>query len=515
MRSNSVRAIPSRALRSTSRTFARLVAGVACLGLGLGCATSSPDRQEFVEVRTERFRVTSSLSPEATIAFARSLEFFHAGVRNLAGLDAAPPLEPPMPVFVFDDRSFGRPFAVESEAAFLIDDVAAPVIVFRGARDFAARATPEFRQRLARRILRDHAPDELPLWYEEGGSRLASSILETGEGVLVGRMIDEDQRAVLDWRGHSVAAALGRFDLSGASQQERARFTAQAFAIAHTLEFAPRSRRPGGGTLLGAFQTAITSPDVATRDRAFAAIGLSPEHLAARVYRHLEQGPVPVRQLEARGFDPRRLSAEALTPSESRLRMGRLALGLDRPALAREIFERLLARTPDSIAARIGLAEALARLGEPDAAMEQLAGVRLPDDPTGPLALDLADAHRAVAVATGDEPVRRDALAAARALYDGAQAEAAATARAAEGLARLALEVPGQDPAAATPWLDVAHRARAGSLEIELLRALVDARTGHARSAMVRLRNVVTRSPDAQLRDRARALLESGVAASD
>ena len=108
-----------------------------------GCASRSPDRQEFVEIRSPNFILTSSLSREKSIEFARSLEFFHVGVRSILGQVEDLPAAAPAMVFVFDDRSLGRPFAVHNQAAYLLDEVEAPILVFRGDRDFAAWATPE------------------------------------------------------------------------------------------------------------------------------------------------------------------------------------------------------------------------------------------------------------------------------------------------------------------------------------------------------------------------------------
>src|SRR5690606_21758610 len=105
----------------------------------------------------------------------------------------------PTSVYFFDDRTVGRPFAVQNEAAYLIDAVETPILVFRGGRDFAARATPALRASHARRVLRDEVSAELPLWFEEGIAWLAGSAEETPEGVHVGRMIAAFRRSVLDW----------------------------------------------------------------------------------------------------------------------------------------------------------------------------------------------------------------------------------------------------------------------------------------------------------------------------
>lgn len=497
---------------SGPRALALLAVG-ACTLLS-GCASRAPLAQTFIEVRSENFVLTSSLSQDETLEFARSLEYFHAGVRSLIGVDADSSLREPAPVMLFDDRSPGRPYAVAHEAAYLIDAVEAPMLVFRGARDFAARATPELRQRYARRLLRDAAGRETPLWYEEGVSRLACTMSETAKGVHVGRILESDRQAVLDWRGKSLQGVLSRFDLSDASAPERARFTAQAWGIAHLLEFGSEANS-AGAALRDEHRRLLAAARAGDAGDLLAGVELSAETLTQRVYRHLETGRPRVRMLEARGFDPRRLAPKSLSRAEGRIRLGRLALRLERPELARDAFLRALEKDPDAVAATFGLAEAVARAGDPGRASALLASAeRAPDAasespgaPAPDLALAAADAYRALASTTPDEPERKRAVARARSLYSDLASGPSPSTSAQIGLALLHLDVPGEDPAGALGWLDRARATRAGSLELELLRARAESRMGETRSAAIRARNVVTRAPDALLVAAARALL--------
>jgi len=115
----------------------------------------------------------------------------------------------------------------------------------------------------------------------------------------------------------------------------------------------------------------------------------------------------------------------------------------------------------------------------------------------------------ALAAMTDSETRRRSEAALARALYERALEDPAFGARAAFGLAQLALEVPGADVSEAERWIEVARGKRGGSLALDLAFAEFESRTGAVRSARIRARHVVTRSPDALEREAARALLES------
>jgi tetratricopeptide (TPR) repeat protein len=486
--------------------------GIGCVsGLLIalaGCAARSPHQQEFVELRTRNFLITSSLSPDGTIAFARSLEYFHTGVLALLGLSLDAAVVSPTPVYLFDDRSLGRPFAVASEAAYLLDEVEAPVLVFRGARDFEARATPDLRHRYAHRVLRDHARTERPLWYEEGVSQLARTVEEVGNGVLIGRADSELKQVVLDWHRGELSSVMQRFDLSDDTRSQRALFEAQSWAIAHTLEFSGPAGS-GSDTLLDAYRRALDAREAEQQERALAAIGLSREALEARIYRHLEADRSRVRLLEPRGFDPSGSSLVPISRAESRTRLGELALLLDRPVLAADYFERALDDEPDHPRARLGHAFASAVRGEPAQGESLALALALPADPPAALQIAAGDAARAIAAASSDPELRDEALALARERYADALRSPSPSARAEMGMAESYLEVEGEDPAGAALWIEAARKRRGGSLLLELRLAQSEASSGAERSAQIRARNVISRTHDRVIEKQARALLES------
>jgi hypothetical protein len=499
--------LAGRISRRAVRIAAVVVAGLVVALLGLGCASSTPARQEFVELRTRSFHLTSSLSEEETREFARRLEFFHAGVLLLLGLDEEATPGVPTPVLLFDDRSFGRPFALNNDAAYLLDAVDAPVLVFRSARDFTARATPDLRHRYAHRVLRDHSREERPLWYEEGVAQLARTLEEVGDGVRIGRVDGELTRLVLDWRREDLLSVLQRTDLSGATRLQRELFDAQVWSIAHTLEFSGRAGS-ASDSLLDRYREALDSKDAAVREEAFDAIGLSPAALVARIYRHLEARQSRVRVIEPRGYDPRRVTLAPISRAESRTRLGELALSIDRPELAARHFELALEDEPDHLRARIGHVEATARQGTLGSVEEMFEILALAPDAPGALQVAAGDAARAIARASVDPAVRSRARDLARERYAAVLAGAEPSARAQLGMALSYLEIEGEDAAASLEWIEAARRIRAGSLRLELALAEAEARTGAVRSAQIRARNVVSRTHDVYLERSARDLLD-------
>lgn len=484
-----------------------LLAGLAA-SWGTGCASRSPERQDFVEVRTASFMVTSSLGPDETLEFAHNLELFHAGLRALLGLeDEIVPLAP-TPVYVFDDRSFARPFAVRNQAAYLIDQVEAPVLVFRGGRDFAARATPELRQRYAQRMLRDRAPVERPLWFEEGVSQLARSMNETARGSRVGAIVPEFKLVVLDWKQGELIASLNRFDLSEETRPERERFSARAWAIAHSLEFAG-SPASANQTRLDAYRRALDESGTVQLERALAATGLDEESLQKLIYKHLEVRRPKIRLIEMRGFDVRRLTPAALSKGESNARLGELALRIGKPDLASKHFELALKADPKNPRARIGRAVAAARAGRLDVVDATFQSLALLADAPAEYHAGAGDAYLAVARASASPRERLEALAKARESYGHGVRGPTPSARAQLGMAQTYIDLEGEDAREAIPWLDAARKTRPGSLELDIWQARAEAGAGESRLAQIRLRNVVSRTHDLDQEEEARALLDS------
>ncbi|MBY0400988.1 hypothetical protein K2X89_11875, partial [Myxococcota bacterium] len=399
------------------------------------------------------------------------------------------------------------PSAVLSQASLLFAEVEGPVLVFRGGRDFAARATPELRQHYAQRLLRDRAPTERPLWYEEGVSQLARSMTESAQGCRVGAVVPEFKQAVLDWRHGELVGSLNRSDLSEETRPERERFSARTWAIAHTLEFTgqPVSTKQ---TRLDAYRRALDLRGTGQVERAFAAIGLDQEALQKRIYEHLEQRRPKVRLVELRGFEIDRLKVLSLPRAESIARLGELALRIGRPELAEAHFELALKTDPMNARARIGRAVASARAGRVEIVDTTFRKLELRADAPVEFHASAGDAYLAVARASTRASDRRAALVKARESYEYGVRGPTPSARAQLGMAETWLDLEGEAPGEAIAWIEAARKTRPGSLELELAMARAELQTGESRLAAIRLRNVVSRTHDRDQEAAARALLD-------
>lgn len=475
-------------------------------GLASGCASRSPFSQDFVEVRTPNFIVTSSLGEEPTLALARQLEFLHTGVLVELELPAEAPALPPTRVLAFDGRSMGRPFAVRAETAYLMPTIDGPLLVFRAAGSFDERASPDLRHRYAHRVLRDRARTAAPLWYEEGVAWLASTIQARGRGVRIGALVPEFRRAILDWRYEDLTSDFWRSDLSEETKKKREDFSARAWAVSHTLGFADGAVTKQN-TPFSLFRRAVAFGDAGDVREALGKLGLGRRSLTERVYEHLENDRIQVRQITVQGWDSEAIEVVPLPPAESRSRLGLLAVDLGKPAVALDYLERALAADDEHARARAGMAQAVA-LDERYDEIEPWARSAVEAGESDPeVQLRIAVACRLAGQRDPRTDRRSGWLEGARKHYVRALELDRRNARARVGMAAVML-AEGADPEAVRPWLDAARTLRPGSLEVELWQARLDAAAGAEVAAEMRARTVASRSHWPALERAARELID-------
>ena len=484
---------------------------VGVIALTSGCASTSAFNQNFVEVRTPNFHITSSLGDGPTRDLVRDLEVFHAGVLFALGLDKEDRSAPATLVLAFDGRGAIRPFAVRGAAAYLVPATDAPLLVVRTTGGFRTRVDSELRHRYAHRVLRDRSLARLPVWYEEGRSQIARTVRVYPLGAEVGR-IDPDFRArLLDWRRSDWREVLAVRDLSAELTPARERFAVRAWALLHMLLF-DRSYR-GNTAVLDSVRRAFEAGDAGSLADRVADFG-SNDELKARVYAHLERDEHRVGRMRVEGIPSADLVLSRLRPEIARDRLGGLALALGRPQVAREYFERALEVASDDPSALAGLALATARASESE---ETEALIKR----AGSVAKGDADAlarlgHAFVALAEGSESsdVRGDRLDSARQMFDASLTVDENHISALIGMGKSFLSSGGREGTAedserARKSFERVKRLRPGALEVDLLLARAAHQSRRPRTALPYLGEVLSRSHSTELRNRAKQLFDS------
>jgi len=503
---------PLRPSPRRTRYFLRLplaslsgVFGSLALVALLGCATGSPFNQNFVEVLTPNFRVTSSLGEKPTRVLARDLEAFHSGVLSALGLNPSAQRNHPTQVIAFDGRGFSRPFAERGASASLIPTLDGPVLMIRAEGDIRERVDDELRHRYAHRILRDLSRADAPLWYEEGRAQVGGTVQQKEDVVIIGRSNEAFRRMLLDWRRDNLVEGLSRRSLAEATSAERERFDAESWATVHTLLF-DSAKRGKGAAALNSVRVAFESSSPRRLETATAALG-SESELTARIYTHLEEDRYRVDRLVVSGFTPEDLVVEPLAPAIARDRLAQLALDLERPALAAEYFERALRDRPDYAPALAGQVLADALLGRTQGLEERVAALEKSAEAEIETLSRLALALLAAAVDAEEVNLRSARLRSTRAIFERILGLDPGNIIASVGIGS-SLLVEGEDFEAARKWFEAAQRESRGALGLDLLMARGAIQSGRPNSAKAHLVRALSRSHSRRIRKKARELLE-------
>lgn len=475
--------------------------------LGVGCASVSPWNQDFVEVSTPNFVILSSFGESETRTLARELEVFHAGVLYAVGLPPDARLPSPTRVLAFDDRSLGRPFAIRGESASLVPGVDAATLLIRAPGSLRERVDHMTRHRYAHRVLRSRSIVRPPLWYEEGRAQVAGTVEVSDASAEIGQGVPEHAAALRAWRRSDLADVFDVQSVADRSLAQRREFEAASWAVVHAILF-EGPRKQAGRRALDRVRAAYEGARPVALARAVEALGPRPE-LVARIHEHLDARRHRVDRVQVVGLAERELATRALSVAASRIALARLAFDLDRPALALDYLDRALEADRTSASARSGRALALARLGRRADAENELAiavGAKT-ETPLADLWALLAAVELAVTSDTASEAA--PFLASARSIMEGMDGRVSdgTEAQAALGLARAAL-APGQEIEAGLARVETARRAAPGSLRVDLVAAELQAARGRERAAAILAADVVSRTHDAGLRERAARWLD-------
>ena len=484
------------------------------LGLGvltlLGCATSSPFNQSFLEAQTAHFEIISSLGDDETIELARELERIHSAALFLLGEPQGGSGAEKTRVLAFDGRSFGRPFALRGEPAYYLPQADAGTIVIRAGGDWARRVDADLLHRYAHRLARSGTQGSRPLWMEEGQARLIGATRSVGGRLQVGAPNEEFLALIRDWKRGNLASVLLAADLSQETHAQRELFEARAWSLVQWIRFGPRN--DPGVVALRRYVAEIEERGAMSSDRGHATLPADLDGIANRIHDYISQDQFRVEVLRTRGEVGFVVGPRPISQARARSALGRLALAIGDARLAREYFERALQSEAD-------LPEALAGLAEAHAQLESFAEVEGRLERAALLAGDdarvqawIGDAWLAAAQSTEEAGERRRRLERARTHFRRSLALDATGIDARVGLG-MSHGLMGEDPVQGLEWLESAARLRPGSLVIELERARLELALGRRAAARARAREIISRTHHEPLIRSAREVLGEAEAA--
>ena len=493
-----------RSFRIPSLAAAWTVAA-ASASLLLGCATAPSQVENWWTLRTRHFEITSALDPDATRRLGADLELFRSGVEFLLGsqLESAPIRTR---VFAFDGRSVTRPFALRGVPSYILPSADGLLLVLRTGGGWRRDASLETRLELARFFLRNREGLELPLWYDEGFGLFAGT-LKVGDGSFEVGLPRLDFLTLLRKRLQlSIGHLIQIQDLVDLGMREREIFDAEAWALVHYLSF--QTGNPSQARRRFDRYFSRVQRGSGYRTALEEAFGESPEALQKALSEYVRRRSFDAMQISA----PSRLATAIDEPrplprARALPRLGWLAIQLERPGLARDHFQAALEIDPGSASALTGLA-ASARLeakpGEARAAIQRALAL-YPDDALVQLEAGQVAATEAL---REPDPSRRKQLASqARDHYEASLRDLDTNPGAWARIGASYL-IPGQNPERGVAPLERAQRLLPSSLEIELLRARVDAARGQASAARYLATSVASRTLSPTLGREARAFLE-------
>jgi tetratricopeptide (TPR) repeat protein len=462
----------------------------------VGCATRPLDAREWLLVATPHFEVVSSLGRDDTLELARDAERFHQAVEFVLGLPLAPPAVPTR-IYAFDDRTPGRPFAIRSEAGYLLPRLRETLIVLRTGDGWREDATEELRHEYVHHLLRGQPGGPLPLWFDEGAAGFLSTVAIRDDRIELGKFRADHVRALGGQTWVPLARLLEASDLETWGDR-KGFFPAQAWLFIHYLNFG----MPGseGRTALATYleRSAAGAPPAEAVRRAF---GVGIEQLDAEVQDYAGRERFDAAVVRAAPFAPGEI--RVLGEAEVRTRLGGLSLALRKPEQAKRWFEKAVAANRLDARAHAGLGVAVGQVGGGPEAVEHLdvaLGIAQ-DDPLNHLDAAVYYLGRAL-----------EARGPRSELAEGVRRHAARSAELAPSPEAYALYgasylIPGEDPAAGLAALEHAQRLLPASQEVDLLLARAHARLGHSAQARERVIGILARTHSARVRAEAEQVL--------
>lgn len=362
-----------------NRTFACLV--VTAVAMFGPTARAGIEDHQWCRTETEHFDLVTDLDLRRTAELFLSLDRFRVAASAL--LPGLPPQHPaPLKILVFKNtRDFALVFRAPYIAGFMRPTLNQSLLAFgpeRNGRYLHATAFHEYTHYL----LRSRATLNLPVWYEEGLASYLSTLDMDPQGIVtVGRgptallrfVVKQPELALEDVIAERFRLDWQRHDLSS------------VYALAWGIvRFIHHASRPDGtryaeqlGAMLDAIDRGASSSD-AMREH----LGIEPSELQGLMrdyYAGRSDNTLSVFKFPAGDYDMPVFDRTCLDALEARQVLAD-AVGFNRPDLAAELYEDILARQPRHVGALLGSS----RVGTDAATRDQAARQAYAEAPGDP-----------------------------------------------------------------------------------------------------------------------------------
>jgi tetratricopeptide (TPR) repeat protein len=468
--------------------------------------TTPLERREWWVVETPHFEITSLLGQPASVRLARDLEYFVLACEAILGTPLTGPSVRTR-VYALDGKGLERPFAVANQPSYFLPSLEGGILVLRRGSGFDD-ATESVRFELARYLAHNNGGLATPLWYDEGFASFLSTARTEGRKVVVGEPSRYLLAVLREQVWPSSDEVLATTSLDDWGRRDRASFRARAWALVHFLHFGPpldreprarldaalsrmASRDPARATTRDWFEVPADAFDRDLRRYVSSELGL--ERLVVRVDEDLIID------------EPRALDCAAVGNA-----LGRLALELERPVVARRYFSFAVACDGASAIAYSGLRAAASLRGRFQSAGQYRDRVRelAAEDPL--IEIDAGNEFVAQAVAAEDPAERSRRLETARRHYQRSSELAPDSAAPLVLFARTFLGDLGdrEDAARALEPLTRARTLLPSSMESLLALARAHADLGELGTTRELTDTIVSRADDPETRAAAQDLLD-------
>lgn len=460
--------------------------------------------RDWVEVRSDNFRVRSVLGREKAVDLVHSLELLHATVPVLTNAQSA---HSPIPteIFVLRSGDTAKLGVDRNVAGLFMPGLRSNVIVVRDTT--GVRETSTIQHEYVHFLLRNQTRLRYPRWFDEGFAEYLSATRLTRGKFQVGR-VPEERAANLkysNWIAMRKIISDERYDKLTA--EGKSMFYAEAWALVHFLQ----TRQLEGHDFVEPFADYLRRVDAGEGDvEAFeAAFGMTAREINRKVKKYLERGRFKGFELDADkllpDFAPEVLD---LSRAEAALGLAQLALRMGELDLAEGWYTVALDDERLRAHAEAGLGDVWKFRGNMENAKPHFdtALALAPEDPH--IQLDVAEFWHARVHRDEDAATREASLRNARSHYVKAWKlnDQLPETYAMYGQTYL---LPGQDHAKAIEMLEEAEYLLPSSLEIRLMLAEAYLGTGRDEDAANAARSVVAWSHnESRMSAKAREILQ-------